>query len=253
MYSRLAVALGLPPGPGPEGPGGGAASSAPSSDAGGTVAGGGAVAAAAAGHVGARGFIASLAVAFAVGAVAGSVTTRLWDRDAPVPSVEARHEATPGRPALAAQPVLPPGEHPAPGVVKEPAPEPASPARPSVVRHVVTTTPAAPPESTTDKQLAAERALLERARSALLRSHPADALAALRQHEQTFPDGKLIEEREALRVLALAANGALGRAQEHARRFRARYPKSLLLPAVEAVLAGRPSQVADREKPRHLD
>jgi hypothetical protein len=38
-----------------------------------------------------------------------------------------------------------------------------------------------------------------------VRSRPADALAAVAQHRWAFPDGRLVEEREAICVLALVA------------------------------------------------
>jgi hypothetical protein len=40
------------------------------------------------------------------------------------------------------------------------------------------------------------------------------------------------EEREALLIKALAASGQISTARAHAARFRARFPQSLLLPAL---------------------
>lgn len=83
--------------------------------------------------------------------------------------------------------------------------------------------------------LAAERNLIEIARTALGRGRGANALSALNQHKKTFPMGRLTEEREALIVLALAALGRLEEAQKRAQRFRRAYPKSMFLHAVNQV------------------
>jgi hypothetical protein len=267
MYGRLAATLGLPPGP--SGPDGGSAAQGdpgvpPADTSGATTA-----AAAAGGAVG-RLAKPAIAVAFAVGAIAGSVTTHLVHK-----STDRQPIARGGK-----------GRSPAArwsGATKDtvtnnqvthkytvdtpkapPVEEPAPPTPPAKRRVVIRATKRPVPESSSpDRQLApeddlplpagsslaVEQALVERARSALVRSRPADALAALDQHERRFPDGKLAEEREAIRVLALAADGEHEQARKSAKRFRKRYPRSLLLPAVEGALNGRPRQMADREKP----
>ena len=81
-----------------------------------------------------------------------------------------------------------------------------------------------------------ERNLLERARTALSRGESAAALRALQQHHQKYPRGTLAEERGALMVVALAGLGKRTRARAAARRFKKRYPHSLLLPLVENAL-----------------
>ena len=81
--------------------------------------------------------------------------------------------------------------------------------------------------------LAAERALLDVARAALGRGSPEEALEAAMRHAREYPSGVLTEEREALAIRALAASGNRDAAVARASRFRSRYPKSLLLPAVE--------------------
>ncbi len=95
---------------------------------------------------------------------------------------------------------------------------------------------AAPPVATRDpaSSLAEERALLEMGRSALARGQSADAVAAARKHERTFPRGKLAEEREVLMVQALAASGARDEAKARAARFAQGYPRSIFGPAVRA-------------------
>ena len=88
--------------------------------------------------------------------------------------------------------------------------------------------------STTDTGLAAERALLEVARTALSRGDAASALTSLDEHAKRFPGGQLTEEREALYVQALARAGHLSEAKARAARFAKRFPESMLLPVVEA-------------------
>jgi hypothetical protein len=60
----------------------------------------------------------------------------------------------------------------------------------------------------------------------------ADALPPLTEHARRFKDGTLAEEREALRVKALAGLGRTTEARRAAAAFGARFPRSVLLPAV---------------------
>jgi len=78
-----------------------------------------------------------------------------------------------------------------------------------------------------DVDLAAERALVDRARTALTRGQPAAALEALDSHAKTFPRGRLTEEREALAIDALARAGRTQEAATRADRFRATWPNSV--------------------------
>ncbi|MCC7109841.1 MAG: hypothetical protein IT382_11170 [Deltaproteobacteria bacterium] len=82
------------------------------------------------------------------------------------------------------------------------------------------------------ERLAAERGLLDEARGAVSRGNGGAALIALEAHRQSFPDGQLVEEREALTVMALAKAGRMDEAQKKAERFRTRYPQSLFSAAV---------------------
>ena len=87
-----------------------------------------------------------------------------------------------------------------------------------------------------DTALAAERSLLEIARSALARGDSASALDALGTHQAQFPNGQLSEEREALYVQALAMAGRTAEAKQRADRFRKTWPGSMLLPVVQAAV-----------------
>jgi hypothetical protein len=84
--------------------------------------------------------------------------------------------------------------------------------------------------------LGAERALIDLARTAIARGHVQDALAAIARHEDEFPRGRLSEERDALRVLALARAGRTDEARAHAERFREAHPTSPLLGAIDRAL-----------------
>ena len=87
---------------------------------------------------------------------------------------------------------------------------------------------------------ALELALLQPARAALAREDYAATLAATAEHERRFPAGQLTEERDALRVLALAGERRVAEAARAARAFRARFPRSLLLNRVEDAVSGTP-------------
>ncbi|MFO0602017.1 MAG: hypothetical protein U0324_02530 [Polyangiales bacterium] len=79
-----------------------------------------------------------------------------------------------------------------------------------------------------------DSALVERARVALLRARPADALAATDEHARRFPRGQFAEEREALAVQALAALGRPAEARRRAAAFHRRFPASPLGASVDA-------------------
>jgi hypothetical protein len=94
----------------------------------------------------------------------------------------------------------------------------------------------APSNGSPGNSLAAERSLLDVARSAFGRGEGDAALAALARHEKIFPNGQLAEEREALAVRCLVLTSRADEARARAARFRRRYPTSVMLPAVEASL-----------------
>ncbi len=117
---------------------------------------------------------------------------------------------------------------------------PSSPALPSVDRPSVRADPARAEPAGHDVDLAAERAIVEAARTSLSRSRGAAALEALDDHARRFPHGRLAEEREALAVQALVALGRGAEAKERAVRFRRTFPESILLPAVAAAIGSIP-------------
>lgn len=175
---------------------------------------------------------------FALGGAVGSAVT------ASVLAGEPRGEPPSPPPAVLAEPVPPPvisvpidtPEQPTPvqqpsrAIDTRPRPPPAHRPPPSAAE------PAPPVEVAAPSTLVEENLLLEAARVALARGRPAEALSALEQHQERFPEGQLAEERESLMVQALATSGRIDAARARAVEFKAKYPHSILLPVIEASL-----------------
>ena len=106
-----------------------------------------------------------------------------------------------------------------------PAPEVAEAVSPPV--HAVKELPAA---------MWDEPQLIERARKALA-SDPRRALSLAQEHQRRFPAGALAVERDVIALEALARSGQSAEAARRARAFEAKYPKSIHLPRVRALLA----------------
>ena len=107
------------------------------------------------------------------------------------------------------------------------------------VRSAPTDTRATPRLSRADAARA-ELRLLRHARAAVAREDYAAALPPIAEHVRRFKDGRLAEEREALRVKALSGLGRTDDAQRVAVAFRARFPRSVLLSAVGRMPAREP-------------
>jgi hypothetical protein len=118
---------------------------------------------------------------------------------------------------------------PVPIEIVRQVPIPAPPIEPPI-----TPPPRAKPRPASD--LAAERVLLEQARTALAKRNPADAIAALEAHRKKFAQGQLREERLALEVQALVSADRRTDAEARAAELRTEYPRSLFLPVVDAAL-----------------
>lgn len=84
----------------------------------------------------------------------------------------------------------------------------------------------------------AEAALLQRAHVAYARHDFSVALTLIEEHRRRFPKGPLAEEREALRVESLVGAGLAEEARRGAAAFAARFPRSVLLPRVDAASRG---------------
>ena len=77
---------------------------------------------------------------------------------------------------------------------------------------------------------AAELYLLQRAQSEYASQDFPDALVLVAEHARRFPNGRLAEEREALRVRSLAGADRGDQARRALAAFARRFPRSVLLP-----------------------
>ena len=106
--------------------------------------------------------------------------------------------------------------------------EPAAPARPKRAERGRSADKAALQSS--------EQELLDRGRRALREGRAAVALQVAEEHRARFRRGRLVEEREALRIRSLDRLGRGDASREAARAFLKRYPSSIHRLAVERVL-----------------
>lgn len=115
-----------------------------------------------------------------------------------------------------------------------PPPQPQVPSTPMAadLLPVLAHPPGQPASSSHAGAARTELRLLRQARAAIAREDHAAALPFLAEHVRRFNNGRLAEEREALRVKALAGAGRLDEAQLAAAAFRARFSRSVLLPVV---------------------
>jgi hypothetical protein len=157
---------------------------------------------------------AALVAAMVLGmGIAGAVVL-LRDRKPPVPPAAASASTQPvARPTLSA--LMPP-----PPVV----PLPAAPLAPAAPEPHASAKSASPRES-----YAAELELLRRAQAAYAGGDFTGSLVPLNEHARQFPNGRLAEEREALRVSCLRGLGRSSDARRAAAAFALRFPHSVLL------------------------
>ena len=92
-----------------------------------------------------------------------------------------------------------------------------------------------PPRASRSQIALAELRLLRLARAAVAREDFSAALPAIEEHARNFRDGRLAEEREALRVKTLVGLGRTVEARRAAAAFESRFPHSVLQPAVTRV------------------
>ena len=140
------------------------------------------------------------------------------------------------RPTPSSHPVAPAVHVGTPALAPTPTPAPASiPAAPSTETQASTVHRWSQSDAVRD-----ELRLLRRARSAVAREDFAAALPPIVEHARRFKNGRLAEEREALRVKALVGLGRTQDARRAAASFEARFPNSVLLPAVNRMPVARP-------------
>lgn len=165
------------------------------------------------------------AATFAAGLAAGALVRP--SAPPPLPEVAKTTDVahtTPSAPAGQVVPTVLPSDLPLVAAVSATAPPPGP----------ASAAPAPSAHAARGSDLAAERALLDMARTALAKGDNAGAYGAAEDHEKRFPRGALAEEREAIAVRALAEGGKKDAARSRAERFKKTHPESILLPAVLA-------------------
>jgi hypothetical protein len=85
-----------------------------------------------------------------------------------------------------------------------------------------------------------ELRLLELARARLAKDDYAAAMSPLAEHARRFRQGRLVEEREALRVEALSGLGRRDEVRRAAAAFEARFPRSPLVAVVRRMASAGP-------------
>lgn len=100
--------------------------------------------------------------------------------------------------------------------------------------------PATPSVATADA-LKEEMRLIHRARAALRRGEPAQALEALDEHTRRFPSGQMREDQAALQVEALCGLGKAVEANRRAKRFATEFPRSAHVGRVQGLCANEKS------------
>jgi hypothetical protein len=153
---------------------------------------------------------ASVLLVFATAGAAAALHARL----APAPEIAPPAPRVPEMPSVRAR---------APGLPPIQSPELAPSARTHRPHRSIT-----PQES-----YAAELELLQRAQSEYASRDFADALVLVAEHGRRFPNGRLAEEREALRVRSLARAGRADEARRALSSFAKRFPHSVLLPRLQ--------------------
>ena len=91
-----------------------------------------------------------------------------------------------------------------------------------------------------DSQVGSGQILLDEARAGLVQGDPERALARIDMHRAKYPDGRQTEEREALRVGALAGVGRHEDARRAAAAFHMRWPGSIYAATVDGAISSIP-------------
>jgi len=116
-----------------------------------------------------------------------------------------------------------------------PVHSPAAAPRAAAAQPIPVVRPHRPAAPVARESYAVELALLRRAQAAYAGRDFLVALALLADHGRRFPNGRLAEEREALRVRSLAGAGRLDEARHAVAVFTERFPRSVLLPRLREV------------------
>lgn len=207
----------------------------PSGGGAGSSSGGGAATGSAGGAASALGSktIAALVATFAIGIIVGVALDRSIPRGPD-------GGATPAVPSVVARAATTSAEPPPHVAVVETVSPASLPDAPRLVPGASAGRPAPSAESPSSRGLAAERALLDIARSALARGEAGEAITATSRHSREYPDGALVEEREAIAVKALVALGRKDEARTRVRALEQRFPTGLSVGAAKAAVEGAP-------------
>jgi hypothetical protein len=194
--------------------------------------------------------VSTLAIGVGVGVGVHAARDLIRPQTASVPTAAPQASPRPSPapaqgPSAIPAPAAPPPEADAPS--REAASvDPSRPA-PHVARSVMATaipTAALPPPG-----LAAQQALLDGARRALVRGDGMAALTAIDAHRQRFPDTTLAEERAVLEIRALLALGRLAEARERHAAFERRFPGSLFAPSLRSLVPTAADSVTEPPSP----
>ena len=179
-----------------------------------------------------------------VGAIAGAATVGIGEgaryRHATAPEAVATVDL-PAKPNVVAAPARRVEAAEPSAVAVAPVPPPAARARvaPSddeeVIDEPVVPTAAAP-SAASPSGIGRELALLDDARSAIVRGDAASALAALARYDREFAAGGMSSEAAALRVEALMLAGRQDEARALGDAFLSRYPRSPLVSRVRKAI-----------------
>lgn len=169
--------------------------------------------------------IAAIAAVFMSGAALAAYAVRAQHETAAAPAAQTSRPAPERKPPAKAPPksavVLLPSAEPLPTASIKVAPSPIS--APAV------TAPSPAPAVQSDA------GLLQEARASMSQN-PARALTLTRDHELHFPASALTEERQALRVEALARLGRRTEAERELQTFDTRYPRSIYRRRLQGLL-----------------
>lgn len=121
-----------------------------------------------------------------------------------------------------------------------PRPAPPPPAPDEATRITSARPPATPPARPEPRPAAANESTATAHARDLLRSDPDGALAALDTADRTYPDGRLAEQRAAMRVDALVFAQRIGLARDAAEVYLARYPEGPQAQRIEMLTGVHP-------------
>lgn len=203
-------------------------------------------AAAAPGGLSATAGVTKTLISAAVGALVGGAAVGAWfsgqlhEARADLAQAKAAiSQAAPGEvPNVVRAESPPPQKQQAPALLPSPpqAPAAAQPATVSRKPDVVEV----PKATAKIDSLSEEAALIDQARTALLKSDLTAASAALTQHQAKYPAGRMVEEREVMEIQVLLGQGREAEARAAADRFRKAHPSSLLSATIDELFERGP-------------